>query len=620
MLNKIQSRFRNLLSTPFRFIFIALAIFFISYESIYQSSDHLDNIYSLVLLVVLLGLSFCYNDRWSEWISAFLIFLFFLPPLFWLWRSAHYDQSVIAGIFPIGDAEPYYSDALRLHYGLPLTAFSSRRPLFTGFLSVILKITGQNLQAALIIIAVMVILAIVLLANEFKKSFGAMAAMAVVVLLYYCYKGFGFIGIVRTEQLGLVLGALALTLFLRGIRLQKNGQILLGMLTLTLALSARAGTFFIIPTIILWGAFQNQNKRFSITQFGVLSGVALSGFLLNFFVFKTIGNSLGGLFENFGSTFYGVATGYRSWVAFYVEHPGVSESAAWPYIIAALRQNPWNLPLGVFRAYVDYLKPQTMFEFLYFSPESQTLAAYFLYACVFFGLFRLIRMRASSTKYFLVAALAGVFLSIPFTPPSDQGIRAMTSTMPFFMILPALSISSIPTQSTETAENGFRASFTPIYALFLITLSVLGPVAIKVSAQPATEIPPIVCPHGITPLALWVRPGSYIRLIENDAQSYSLVPDLRVKDLRLSTSKNPLDYFSEGSSVLRRVQPDQTVLVGLNLYLLPQNQNQKLVWAIVPTEDAVAGQIDRFCARLVVITNRFGQDRIYLEQSLHLER
>ncbi len=619
MLNKMQNKFENLSRIEFRVGFVAIAIFFVFYKSIYQSSRQLDDIFSLVLLVVLLGLAYRYNDRWNEWVGAFLILLFFLPPLYWLWRTGQYDQSVIAGIFPIGDAEPYYSDALRLHYGFPLSAFSSRRPLFTGFLSVVLKFTGQNLQSALIVLAVMVTLSVILLASELKKSFGAMTAMAAIVLLYYCYKGFGFIGITRTEQLGLPLGVLALTLFLQGIRLHKNGDILFGMLVLTLALNARAGTFFIIPAIILWGAFYNQDKRFSIVRFGALSGMAILGFLLNFLLYKVIGNSQGLLFENFGSTFYGLATGYRGWVSLYIDHPGVQEATAWPYIIEALRQNPWNLLLGIFRAYADYLKPQTMFEFLYFSPESQIIASYFLYVCVFFGFLRLIRMHASGLKYFLLFALGGVFLSIPFTPPTDQGIRAMTATLPFFVLLPALSLCSLSTQNTEGAGNGLHPSFVPVYALFLITLGVLGPIAIKISAEPPTKIPPIVCPQGTVPLGLWVRPGSYVSLIENKAQSYSLVPNLRVKDLRSSTEKNELDYFSEGSAILRRVQPNQTILVGLNLYKLPQNPNEKLIWAIVPTKNAIAGQMYRFCARLVVITHRFGQDEIFLEQTIKLE-
>ncbi len=607
MLANITNMFRKNQGWSF-FVITSLGVLFIVYKSIYQSASHLNDLVSFFVLVVLCGISYHNKNRWGNWSGALLIILLYFPPLYWLWRSGQYDTTSIAGLLPVQDMFRYYGDALRLHYGYPFSPIGSWRPIFSGYMSVILKLTDENLQAALIVLAIFVVVSIIFLADEIKKNFGSFSAMLVVVVLYYCYKGYGFIGKIMTEQLGLPLGALALALFLQGIRLQNKKTILLGLFTLSFALNVRAGALFILPMIVLWGAGYLRDKRVSVVEIGVFLLAGISGFFINYLVFTVIGNSNTVLFGNFANTFYGLATGYRGWSAVVSDYGVYDGSLLWPQIIDVVRENPGNLALGIFRAYADYFKPEIMFRFLYFPAGAQTLVSYVLYGLTFLGIIRLFRMR-NDIASFLLFSLAGLFLSIPFVPPIDDGLRAMTVTIPFSALILALPLSSVSQEPQKLPGNRLISG----YALGYIALCVLGPMVIFLFPEQPPVLSARECEGSSTPLDIWVKPGSFVRVVENELIPYSLVPDLRVRDLRSSIAKYEFDFFNEGSAVLRRVDPGQTILVGHDLRSLSSESGAVIV--IVPNGKVVVGQINQFCAEYLT-TDNWGDARIFIEQSL----
>lgn len=582
------------------------AVSFIYYKSVYQSPDQLNDFIGMILLISLLGLFFHSNSTWVDIAAPFLIAFLFFPPLYWLWRSGQYDTTAIAGLIPIQDMLQYYGDALLLQYGYRLALFSSNRPIFISFLSFILKITNNNLQLTLVVLTIFVIISVIFLAFEVKKSFGGFTAMTVVVMIYYCYKGYGFIGKIMTEQLGLPLGALALALFLHGLRKNKLPSLLLGLLTLTVALNTRAGAFFVIPAVIFWGTFFYSEKGFSFRNALAFSSAALVGFLLNFLIVKGIGNLEGVPFENFGHTFYGLIHGYRGWPALLIDHPNSRGRDAWPYILETLRSHPENLPLGIMRAYFDYLTPKTMFRFLYFSRETQTLVSSFLYGCTILGIWRLFRL--SSIKSFFLFILAGIFLSIPFVPPIDDGIRALTATIPFSALLLALPLS-IDKRIDDIEQFGWLHGYTLLFIFFIFT----GPFLVRFNPVPKPTPDPINCPENTIPVVFWVKQGSFVRLVENESRSYSFVPDLRVRDFREATAKNPFDFLNEISPIFRRMEPNQTILAAHNLYNL--SEYSKPFMLIAPTNLVKIGQINQYCAYHIV-TDSYGPIDLFLEYSL----
>lgn len=588
---------------------ILAAISFIFYKSVYQSPNQLNDFIGMILLISLLGAFFHLDARWVDIVAPFVIAFLFFPPLFWLWRSGQYDTTAIAGLIPIQDMLQYYGDALLLQYGYRLALFSSNRPIFISFLSFILKTTNNNLQITLIVLTVFVVISVVFLAREAKKTFGGITAMTVVVMIYYCYKGYGFIGKIMTEQLGLPLGTLALALFLHGLRKDKLASLLLGLLTLTVALNTRAGAFFVIPAIIFWGAFFYSKKGFSLPYALAFTATAVIGFLLNFLIVKWIGNPDGVPFENFGHTFYGLVHEYRGWPALLKDHPNSRGRDAWPYIIETLRAHPENLLFGIMKAYLDYLTPKTMFRFLYFPREMQALVSFFLYSFTIIGIWKLFRL--PSIKSFFLCVLFGIFVSIPFVPPIDDGIRALTVTIPFSALILAIPLSTERTDKDDQIERfGWLQGYTLLYIFFIFT----GPFMVRFNPEAIPLPTPIDCPKNTIPVAFWVRRGSFVRLVENGSKSYSFVPDLRVRDFRESIAKNPLDFLNEISPIFRRMEPKQTILAAHNLYGI--SEYSKPFMLIVPTDMVQIEQINRYCAYHLV-TDGYGPIDLFLEYSLN---
>lgn len=586
-----------------------MAAGFIIYKSVYQAPHQLNDIIGVVMLVILLGLAFHSISSWSNVLAGMLITLLFFPPLYWLWRSGQYDTTAIAGLLPVQDMIQYYSDSLRLHYGSRLSIFSTRRPLFAGFFSVILKFTDDNLQQTLVLVTALVVISVIFLAIEIKKTYGGFTAMFVVVIVYFCYKGYGFIGKVMTENLGLSLGLLALAFFLRGMRVARIGSLAIGLFVLTVALNVRAGAFFVIPALVVWGAFHNSESKFSLKQAMIFLSSAAGGFFVNYLVVRGIGNTQGVPFENFGETVYGLVTGYRGWPSFYIDHPGRMARDAWPFILEILRKNPENLLIGIFRAYVDYFKPETMFRFLYFSSKSQTMVSYLLFGFTFLGIYWVFS-RSENRKGFYLWMLLGILVSIPFVPPSDDGIRALTVTIPFSALVLALPFShQLEENITQTDNRRSLHAFT----IGLLTLAVAGPLFIRYFPEQPPQISPLACTEGATPLAVWAKEGSYVRLVDNDAIPYSFVPDLRIRDLRESIVKNPFDFFNEISPVIRRVEGGNSILVSLDYYQL--TDDSKVIMVIVPSDFVQIGQINRICAHFFV-ADTYGKILLYLEQSL----
>jgi len=68
--------------------------------------------------------------------------------------SGFSDNFVIGGLLPYKDAKNYYLGANLLLNGLPIRIAGQAlgRPLFPGFLSSLLLLTGQNLKVALAVL------------------------------------------------------------------------------------------------------------------------------------------------------------------------------------------------------------------------------------------------------------------------------------------------------------------------------------------------------------------------------------------------------------------------------------------------------------------------------------
>ena len=68
--------------------------------------------------------------------------------------------------------------------------------------------------------------------------------------------------------------------------------------------------------------------------------------------------------------------------------------------------------------------------------------AYILAFLTLVGLWKLVGNHHSSFSRMMLLAFVGIVLSVPFAPPIDDGIRAMTATAPFLVLIAGFSFVS----------------------------------------------------------------------------------------------------------------------------------------------------------------------------------
>jgi hypothetical protein len=183
--------------------------------------------------------------RVSNLAAAIVIYSLFALSLVGLWASAYSENFVIAGLLPRSDAFYTYTGAINLMEKGYLGAFASRRPIFGGLLAFILWLFGGNLQFALIALTLLVATACYFLTIEVKRFLSPLAAVVIFIVQFLFVRR--FIGITMSENIGYILGAVSMTLFLITLRTYKINResawkyFFLGILIFTLAQAARPG-------------------------------------------------------------------------------------------------------------------------------------------------------------------------------------------------------------------------------------------------------------------------------------------------------------------------------------------------------------------------------------------
>jgi hypothetical protein len=94
---------------------------------------------------------------------------------------------------------------------------------------------------------------------------------------------------------------------------------------LTIALTARAGAFFILPIIVLWLGINYRNALGWRKPMVVGITVVVIGMMANLVMVKVVGSPGGVPFSNYSYALYGLASGNKGWGQVMVDYPGVRE-------------------------------------------------------------------------------------------------------------------------------------------------------------------------------------------------------------------------------------------------------------------------------------------------------
>jgi hypothetical protein len=521
----------------------------------------------------------------------------FALPLSGLWNSAVSEYPVLmGGLFPLTDGSNYYVDARRLLEGGRFDAVSSGRPLFAGVLAVLLGLTQQNLQLSLAIVVALVAIACFLLAREVQQSHGVLAGLAVIATLFLFYRRFA--GSAWTESLGLALGAIAVALLWRSAHQTQRYLFVAGLFLLTLALNARAGAFFVLPALALWGSWFFRGKR-RVSGAIALSSVAAIGlgFFLNHLVLTHIGRA-DVSFSNFSFTIYAQVVGSKDWRQVGIDYPDVLklDQPAITYEIYRLAWNEFQSnPLRLFASFAEalatYLSPTPYGLFGFVSTYGITVASIFILVVIYLlgvvGLMRCLRQPYKPCHSLLVAAGVGILASIPFAPPWMDGvpsaIRAYAATLPISALLPALGVAALsdrlPQHYHLPSQPLQKVPVTLVFGACLAFLSICGPLAVKaLSHLPALTTVP--CSSNQEAVHIRFSPGSVVNLVDDSTQSQTHLPNVRVGDFRPGATEtvqilaNRRSLVTDETQEIANLGSGHTIMDALDL------QTRQRLWVV----------------------------------------
>jgi hypothetical protein len=200
------------------------------------------------------------------------------------------------------------------------------------------------------------------------------------------------------------------------------------------------------------------------------------------------------------------------------------------------------------------------------------------------------------TGKLLLAFWVGIFLSIPFLPPIDAGIRPYAVTAPLlflpvcFVFSPAMySGSELLQGENRTLPVGIPAGL----ALGLIAISLLGAPLLKGMVHPA-QVQPAACAPDQTAISFRLNPGSYILFSPNSDGQETRVPIVRLEHIRRSFD----DFaYSDFAALVRKIKEPALLAVASDI------TTGRGMWIVAPSELKMhENQIISACAKMQFAT------------------
>ena len=341
--------------------------------------------------------------------------------------------------------------------------------------------------------------------------------------------------------MGLTFGVIGLACLWRGFKNKTIKWCLGGIFLLTLGLNIRAGTFFILPALVICGAWTFHYKyrlsfKFLLGGFSVI----LLGFLINSLIFKLV--AFPGITPNgnFSVVLYGMAV-EGNWLSFSEDHPGVTdEKEIYRLAFQAIMADPLVLIRGFWRACGEFFKDSFLFSFIKSSPII-ILVKFFIFASIF----SLYRQRRTLVPWFMLTGLIGFMISLPFVPPWDAGIRVYATTIPFLAIFPVLGLSfflsflpRLSSRKTSPFEEQSNSKLLIIFVVVLVSLVSMGTMTTKLlSSQP--KFVEISCPTNAEVVYFRNSKGSSLTLVADQTSNQTYLPNLLISDFKNYILPNP---------------------------------------------------------------------------------
>ena len=540
------------------------------------------------VLFILLYLAFRRPGWHGKLLSAVLSLSIFALALAGIWASGHTQSTIISGLIPFYDAQAYYVDALRLLAGEDVSDFSSARPLFAGWLAVLMSLTDRNLTLVLGLLVAINALACYFAAMEIRRTHGELPAAFLLIFLFLFYRH-RTVGTVMSENLGFPLGILGFTFIWRGITNASYRLILFGLFLTSLALNARPGPLFVLPLVLIWAGwwFRESGRQFSWRVFLLGMCAVAAGFALNLLMVRLLGTSSGVPFAQFSYALYGLASGGKSWHYVFEAHPELinlmepeKTQTIYKLTFDLIRDNPARFFQGSLYNW-EMLFSNSGYNVFSFvggeNNEMKTLARWGLYVLCLLGIFRWIRGRTDPYASLTIASALGILASVPFVPPADAyGMRLYAAGVIILGLLPTMGLAFALENSItlpRPVATAIDSQITTGYAVSLIVFISIAPIFIK-GIHPAVNITAKGCQSEPDSIILRIDRGSSIHVIREKDMLLDWMPVFHQGLFKRNAHGLPDNYLAEW---LEGIAPGTTLFYSLD------HRSNRAALVIVPT-------------------------------------
>lgn len=594
---RLAQQYKNQLSLVFLFLLlISLYAVLITLEIPYTLTQFFSR-YSTLFFVLILFLylsAFRLPNR-KSWIAGTLITVVLISlALSFKWNAGYSDSKIIGGLLPYKDAYGYYNGARLLLNGELITGRGSGRPLFPGFLSVLLFITGLNLKWSLAILSGLAGCCLLIAAMQVKRSHGPISAALFMTLLYlYLQHQLGY---AHTELLGLIFGSLGFTLMWASLENKNFAITLFGIVLVLLGISARPGAFFILPLFVLWIGWVSRKKEdnFSFRYAGI-AVVLISGMYLlsNNLIPRLIVEPNSTTFGNFAPIIYGQVMGGTGWTyATQSLGPGTPSNVILQEAFKEFIEHPHSLLIASAKSYRDFFSPNHMGVFSFISSRGISIIDSLFWAggllLLIWGLINSSRELHQPASALIISAFIGIFLSIPFLPPIDGGRRFHASTTPFFFIIPSVGLGYF-LQFKKRDQKPTDLKLVTYFSMLLVIVALIGPILIYSIREELAFTPP-TCENNQVPFAVQLYPEAHIDITPIGSNHCSLAPEICLSDFKANGTEKSVDdffqeivYLAESSNTITRILPGNNLIDGNFHFFVgsidqfPENANAQVV-------------------------------------------
>jgi hypothetical protein len=534
-----------------------------------------------VLLIAFLGFILARKGVVWDTISLTIVLILFCVPVLYNWLTATYNGEMFGGLIPWSDAQGYYSGAHQLMITGHLSSWTTRRPLFGGFLSVLFSITGNNLQFSLIILAIINGLSVFLTSRVIQKVYGAGAAAVFVGICYWYYCSIA--GKTMSEQIGLCFGSIGLAILIHGTQNNSLSKSAYGVFLLTVALNARAGAFFILPVIALWFGINFKNTLGWRKPIAVGIAAIAIGMAGNLAMAKAVGSPDGAPFSNYSYTLYGLATGNTGWRQVLTDYPGVREDQVFDLAVQKIKESPSLFFIGILRSYQDFFTTEYgLFSFLSLVNDKKNVGNQLLWVFTWIGLGLALLQPKKGQNGLILAGFLGILLSVSLVPPKDaNSMRIYAATIPFTIYIastsvafPAQIIRKIETYTREPVEDWLSPKLLQSLSILLIAICFPGPLIVKLNSYQQKPNTPFLCPSGNKEILFFTGHGSSVSLVDDQAINETYVPDIQISAFRNRIELGP-SLYSFLSQELASLDTGYTVSMGT--YQTPKSANPDII-------------------------------------------